>query len=220
MIQPPPSASSSPRQTFGADAGTVRISVTEDAPSPRTPLRTSLYGWRLADLELDADGIAERPGAHSQRRRASMLRSWSSSCMTQASASAESPEPPRGRVQVRIPACRLTRLRGSRHQRNRHSRLRTLAHIKFMSQTHPGVGQHRHRQVAPCPVRDSGVERTHQPTWAERDLHGAGLLRPDPLARLSDHSVDQLITPAMADYDRPRTNMASWQQSPRNAANP
>ena len=72
-------------------------------------------------------------GAHSARMRASMLRSWSSSCMTQASASAESSEPPRGRVQVRMPACRLTRLLGSRHQRHGHSRLRTLAHIKFMS---------------------------------------------------------------------------------------
>src|SRR5689334_8908831 len=63
-------------------------------------------------------------------------------------------------------------------------------------ETHPGVGQHRHRQVAPCLIRDSGVERTHQPAGTQRDLHGAGLFRPDPLARLSDHTVDQLITPA------------------------
>src|SRR5262249_41111837 len=64
-------------------------------------------------------------------------------------------------------------------------------------EAHPGVGQHGHRQVTPCPVRDTGVERTHQPAWAQRDLQSAGLFRPDPLARLSDHTVDQLITPAV-----------------------
>jgi hypothetical protein len=61
-------------------------------------------------------------------------------------------------------------------------------------ETHSGVGQHGHRQVAPCLIRDPGVVSTHQPTRAKRDLHGAGHLRPDPLARLSDHTVDQAIT--------------------------
>src|SRR5262245_1613695 len=64
-------------------------------------------------------------------------------------------------------------------------------------ETHPGVGQHGHRQVAPCVIRDAGVERTHQPAWVQRDLHGAGLLRPDPLARLPDHTIAQLISPAI-----------------------
>jgi aspartate racemase len=63
-------------------------------------------------------------------------------------------------------------------------------------ETHSRVPHQRHGQVAPRIIREAGIPRTHQPARAQRDLHGAGLLRPDPLGRLSDHTVDQLITPA------------------------
>ena len=103
-------------------------------PAPVSPRRDASGPRRPPPHQLNPDtAYPLLAGAHSARRRASMRRSSSSICMTQASASAERPELPRGRVQVRMPACRLTRLLGSRHQRHRHSRLRTLAHIMFMS---------------------------------------------------------------------------------------
>jgi len=103
-------------------------------PAPGSPRRDASGPRRPPPHQLNPDtAYPLLAGAHSARRRASMRRSSSSICMTQASASAESPELPRGPVQVRMPACRLTRLLGSRHQRHRHSRLRTLAHIMFMS---------------------------------------------------------------------------------------
>ena len=62
------------------------------------------------------------------------------------------------------------------------------------------AGKIANNEIAPTirnDARESGVERTHQPTWVQRDLHGSGLLRPNPLTRLSDHTVDQPITPAV-----------------------
>src|SRR5215469_9588647 len=63
MIQRPASASSSPLQTFGADTGSVRISVIEDAPSPGGSPAAHCMGGDQPGLSY-ADPVpepAERP---------------------------------------------------------------------------------------------------------------------------------------------------------------